>query len=81
MLSRAIEYVSRVATRMLASRHARMFVSATATTILVTTGPACWVMISSIGAAEFASTAAASLMASTYTTYIRNSMTIEVMSA
>lgn len=42
-----------------------MLVSATATMILVTTGPACWVMISSIGADELASTAATSLMAST----------------
>src|SRR4029079_13261021 len=65
MLSLAIEYVSRVATRMLARMQAITFVSATATTILVMTGPTCWVMISSIGAAELASTAAASLMAST----------------
>ena len=58
-----------------------MFVRATATMTLVTTGPACWVMISSIGAAEFASTASTSRMASTKTMYISSSMTIEATSA
>jgi hypothetical protein len=45
--------------------HAMMLVIATATTILVTIGPTCWVMISSIGAAEAAATASWSLIAST----------------
>ena len=57
MLSRAIEYVSRVATRMLARMQASTLVRATATTILLMTGPTCWSMISSIGAAVAAATA------------------------
>ena len=41
-----------MATRMLARMQASMLVRATATTIFVMTGPTCWVMISSIGAAR-----------------------------
>ena len=58
-----------------------MFVRATATTIFVMTEPACWLMISSIGAAALASTASTSRIASTYTMYISSSMTIDVTSA
>ncbi len=51
MLSRAMEYSSRVATSMLASTHTRMLVSAKATTIFENTGRQLAAMMSAIGEA------------------------------
>src|SRR6218665_882443 len=80
MLSRDMEQSSRVPTSTFESRQTRMFVSAMATTMRANTGPSCWLMISSIGEGESAR-ADGSLIASTYTRYIANSITHDTANA